>query len=402
MGNRVGKIAVAAALLTVVLVTGGSRADAEESPLFSGGQLVAPYAGNLLPSAAPNGTKTLVVWTKRVGTQTDIWGRIEAPDTTTIETAFPIASGSVNQNTPDVAWNGSNWLVVWQATGDMGRGSIRGRRVSGAGALLGSELIVAAGTDKNRPAVAAGPNGQSLVVWTDARNAERALTGIDIYGGRVTAAGAKLDGTGLRLSRDTQAKQSSEDEADVAWNGSTYLVAWREVGVERSQIGATQRRANGTAVTGGYLTPTTALAAEPAVASNGRDFLVVATSSGRSTPADIRGIKVTNAFVRSSFMISTVADDQGSPTVAFNDTYLVAWVDGRAGNGDRDIWAARVTSNGTVLDPHGALFTDFYPTNGSPALSRGSGIGAFTFTWSPTPDGADSGVVSYGVRFVPA
>jgi hypothetical protein len=393
---------VVVVLVGAVVTTLGGRAEAATGPTFVGGQQVAPYDGNFQPSLSYNGTKTLVVWSKVVGSQLDVWGRIMAPDSTTIGDPFPIATGVGKEGSPDVAWNGSSWLVVWFIAGSQGLGPVKGRRVSPAGALLGSEIAIAAGgVGQARPAVAAGANSQFFVAWTDRRVVQQPTPheSQDIYGRRISASGGVLDGSGVRLSHDSASQPTGDDESDVAWNGSTYLVVWHGSGVMSSRIDSTQRRADGSTLHSGFLT--SSFAAEPSVASDGHDFLVVFSIDDGANPADIGGVRVrSDDFTKSSFTISNAANGQGSPAVAFNGVYLVAWVDRR--NGDLDIWGARVNSDNTVVDPNGFLITEYYPQNDSPAITQGgTKASTFGFGWSPTPDGLASGVVAYGIQFAP-
>ena len=96
-----------------------------------------------------------------------------------------------------MAFDGTNFLVVW-ADGRSGPSyDIYGARVSRAGAVLdGAGIpISTAANDQFAPAVAFdGTN--FLVVWTDGRSG----ASYDIYGARVSRAGAVLDGAGIPIS----------------------------------------------------------------------------------------------------------------------------------------------------------------------------------------------------------
>src|SRR5262249_19819751 len=93
-----------------------------------------------------------------------------------------------------------------------------------------------------------------------------------------------------------------------------------------------------------------------AVAWGANNFLVV-WSEGQNQNADLFGTLVDQdgAILSSAFLISSRPDMQFAPTVAWNGTnYLVAWLDsGVIGAGDPNIYAARVSPNGNVLDPAG-------------------------------------------------
>lgn len=59
-------------------------------------------------------------------------------------------------------------------------------------------------------------------------------------------------------------------------------------------------------------------------------------------------------FLGSAFHVSEAVNDQLHPSVTrVNDTYYIFWVDLRHYPPDRSIYAARVASDGTVLDPDG-------------------------------------------------
>src|SRR5207247_2151845 len=67
------------------------------------------------------------------------------------------------------------------------------------------------------------------------------------------------------------------------------------------------------------------------------------------------------------FAISTASADQTVPSVAFGGAnYLVAWMDQR--NGNLDIYAARVSPGGTVLDPSGIPVTSNVRNQFNPAV----------------------------------
>lgn len=61
-------------------------------------------------------------------------------------------------------------------------------------------------------------------------------------------------------------------------------------------------------------------------------------------------------LIAGDFQISTEIQDQFYPVVTFAyDKYYVFWYDMRFYSPDRSIFAARVATNGTLLDPAGKL-----------------------------------------------
>ena len=113
----------------------------------------------------------------------------------------------------------------------------------------------------------------------------------------------------------------------------------------------------------------------PAVAASDEStgiFLVVWMQQGTTTGFDIYGARITsneyNSDVIVNFPICTALNDQVFPSVSWNgETFLVVWQDGR--NGNRfDIYGARVTPQGIVLDPDGfpihlgkSLYNEVFP-----------------------------------------
>ena len=93
----------------------------------------------------------------------------------------------------------------------------------------------------------------------------------------------------------------------------------------------------------------------PAVAFDGTNYLVVWEDS-RAAQADVYGARVTTSGQvvddQGGIPIGVAASFQVAADVAFSGTsYLVVWSDSR--NGNVDTYAARVSPGGTVLDPFG-------------------------------------------------
>ncbi|MDQ1519376.1 MAG: hypothetical protein QOI55_449, partial [Actinomycetota bacterium] len=294
------------------------------------------------------------------------------------------------QSNPAVAWDGTNFLVVWDdgRGGDPRAGDIFGARVSPSGTLLDPTgfLISPLAGDQRAPAVAW--NGTNfLVVWQE----PRPKSGDGIVGARVSPAGTVLDPAGIPISTtDTVVAPS------VASNGSNFLVAFQaNVG------GATSIRAARVNNAGAVLdNPAINVSSapngrgEPAVASNGATYFVV-WSDTRADPSDIYGARVSaagNVGDPNGIPLTSASGAQGGPSIAWNgSTYLTAWSDG-------DITATRVSSTGTVLDSAGIPISTAVGLQNAPAVGA---LGSeFFVAWDDfdSSTSSQSDIVGAGVR----
>ena len=168
----------------------------------------------------------------------DVYGQLVTKQGARLGTNFLISGGGAvgNEGLVDVAFGSGpgQFLVVWederaaQTTGTTRNGFVHdvyGQRVSPAGARLGSNFEIsgpAADGSESRPSVAyhAGSNSY-LVVWQDERTG--ATCGSEIYGQRVSAAGARL---GPNFPVGGPAMTGDGQDPAVAVSNGTYLVTW--------------------------------------------------------------------------------------------------------------------------------------------------------------------------------
>jgi hypothetical protein len=148
------------------------------------------------PTVAANGTTFLVAWQDlRSTTDYDLWAaRISGAGAVLDASGFPVAASPDDEFAPAAAAGGGNTLVAWtRVTG--AQLDIRATRISGAGAVLDADPGIAIATDaadQDQPSLAF--NGSFLVLWRDRRNGNA-----DIFGNRVTTAGATEDGSGFEV-----------------------------------------------------------------------------------------------------------------------------------------------------------------------------------------------------------
>jgi hypothetical protein len=252
------------------------------------------------------------------------------------------------QRASAIAWNGSSHLVVWEddrgATWD-----VYAARVSAAGVVQESYIAVStAPGDQRAPAVTAG-GSTTLIAWEDFRLG----SDCDVRAARIAANGSIVDADGFVVTN----LPNSQFAPDAAWDGTNFLVAWSDwVSAVTWDIRAT-RVAPAAAVLDTPLVVSNAAndQTEPSVAWDGTSF-VVAWADRRSGSGDVYAGRVTAAGTvqdGSGFVLSNAANEQVLPAVAAaGGTVLATWGDSRGSS--EDVYGARIDS-GSVLDASGRV-----------------------------------------------
>ncbi|HXG47448.1 MAG TPA: hypothetical protein VNO52_07485, partial [Methylomirabilota bacterium] len=162
-----------------------------------------------------------------------------------------------------------------------------------------------------QPAVASD-GANYLVVWTFQRDA---TTTNDIYAARIGSTGALLDPFGIAIATATNAQANPA----VAFANGTFLVVWE---------------------------------------------------NGSGNQSDIHGARLSAGGVllnTNPIVISAATGSQTKPAVAASGgTFLVVWEDTR--NVGQDIFGARVSAGGEVLDGAGLALASHFSPQGEPAV----------------------------------
>ena len=120
------------------------------------------------PELAWNGTRYLVTYELAYSaTDPDVLTQVVSASNVPSPTVVPLAASGLPEEDPVVASNGSGFLVTW-ADGAQGTSDIKGYRLSSTGALAGPVIVSAATGGQTEPSVAF--NGTYLVAWTDERD----------------------------------------------------------------------------------------------------------------------------------------------------------------------------------------------------------------------------------------
>jgi len=350
----------------------------------------------VLAAVAFDGTDFLVVWQDARSNSTyDIYGA-RVSQAGVVLAGIRVCSAAGHQQHPSVAFADTNFLVVWQDVRSSRDDDVYAARVTPSGTVLDPSGIVVSTVSSSQyhPAVASD-SANFLAVWEDWRGGADA----DVYGARVTPSGTVLDPSSIALSRAAL----NQNSAAVAFGGTNYLVVWEDYRQGTySDIYGARVTLGGLVLDPGGIAISTAARSQryPAIAFDGENFLVVWQGTG-SGSIDIYGARVTpygTVLDSAGIAISTAAYGQYFPAIAYDGAgYLVVWQDERSG-GSPDIYGARVTPGGTVLDPQGvavstAAFAQYYP-----ALTFGGAN--FLVVWTDVRGGSDWDI--YGARVTPS
>ena len=409
----------------------------------------------VVPQIAFDGTNYFVVWMDRRSGSNDIYGSRITVDGEVIDTnGFPICTVDSGQEYPGLAFGGTNYFVVWHDYRDGANKDIYGARVTTEGAVLepsGIPISVASNIQANPEISFDGTN--FFVVW-EAYHDEGGFLISDLYGTRVTPAGVVLDPSGIAISTG----ESWQLYPEITYDGTNYIVAWHDMrggydlysarvtpagvvldpsgifmfstglpwdvqwylgvassGTNSLVVSGTQNGEDGYNIygarlssigtvldSGGVIISTGANSQfYPDVAGGGTNFLVV--WEGRRSPDDysnIYGMLVNKEgkSLDTSILVSTAQGEQKYPKVAYNgENYLVVWKNINPLIGDEEIFGARVTPNGSVLDYYGIIISGEI-TCMCPAVAAGDTN--FLVVWADQRDDSYNNI--YGARVTPS
>ncbi|MBZ4398246.1 Ig-like domain-containing protein [Myxococcus sp. AS-1-15] len=285
------------------------------------------------------------VWGVRVSTRGEAQGsafRISAPEAT-------------RASPPHLASDGTNHLVVWTEpeAENSGRQNVMGARVSATQGVLGAPFSL-----HDAPAFQPSPqvafNGTNYVVtWQDDQslNSARVTT---VYAKRVSPAGAVLDASGYIVRRNPGNVFLLQEA--MAASGTDILLVWQsDFEAPDSTLHASRLDSTGALLEDHLLVSSSSNPQlSPAPAAGGNHHLVV-WSEPNALPqgSDIFGTFLDDAGVEltpGGFAITQSARDQQHPAVAFDGTnFLVTWTE--TDSDTVDIMARRVPAFGAPVTP---------------------------------------------------
>ncbi|UCG43880.1 MAG: hypothetical protein JSU73_04480 [candidate division WOR-3 bacterium] len=330
-----------------------SRVTTAGQALDTLGILVSTAGGDQWRAAVEyDGTNFMILWNDDRGGDNDIYGaRMTSEGTVLDPRGLVIVSASQGQWFPALVFGGGQYLVAWQHDWYMSFREVFVARMATSGQVLdpGGKPASAAANSQSWPSIAS--DGQNfLVVWRDDNRGSG-----DINGARVLADGTVLDPAGIRIS----SSPSTQLQPVVGFGDTSYLVAWTHRAGQSYEVYGAMVYWDGTVGSTIEITNTAETQEEPAIAFNGTDFLV-AWQDGRNHPywSDIYAARVSRTGTvldPDGIEVARAENSQWVPAVASDGSgFLVVWEDRRTVN-QWDVQAARVTADGTVLDPDGIL-----------------------------------------------
>lgn len=328
----------------------GTRVTSEGIVVSPNGQPICNNTrGQSAPAVAPTASEYVVVWqdVSTSDTPPDIYGARVAFDGSVLDAeSVPLTTANGSQAAPAIASNGSGCLVTWEDSQLISatRSDIWSAVIGANTSLVVSNRVVASVTHNSESSPTVSFNGNHyLLAWEDTRNTS--MPGTDIFGVRLNTNGEALDPAGIAIS--TAARDQRYPA--VAASGREFLVVWEDY---RENLSGSALDIYGSRVDGDgkvsdpngiKLNWHSLLNGRPVLASNGTNYLVV-WSAGEAAIIDRTGLVVSYLAVGAGLYPSVASDGKD---------YLVVWGDGRESFDNWDIYGARVSSLGAVVETNG-------------------------------------------------
>jgi hypothetical protein len=255
----------------------------------NGIQISRPHDAQNSPAVASDGTDWLVVWADyRNGTDYDIYGtRVLADGTVPDSEATLIRGAAQNQTSPQVAFNDSNWLVTWGSDVPGAPGPYAAR-VSPAGSVLDPN-----GIDAQGGVIAGGGDA-----WLSVQSVFDG-TNLDLHGQRIANDGTVLDAQPFVVSESDTVQHA---RPAVSYGAGRWFVVWENNGART--VSARRVDASGQLLDASPISIATRGSSQlPHVAYDGQNWLVAwwdtraweGRSPNVSPPYDIYGTRVSPA-----------------------------------------------------------------------------------------------------------
>ncbi len=301
---------------------------------------------------------------------------------------------SQTQTAPYVSSNGDGYVVIWQSTQGGSAYNVIGQKIDAAGNAQGGEFQINTATGVYSASSASASNGQDyLVTWQGGDNNDYGICA------QVVDASGSLQGSEFGVNTYTTAAQA---DVAVASNGQNYLVTWDSYGQDGSQHGIYGQLVNSSGTPQGtefqVNTYTDLYQRDPAVASNGQNYLVAWASYGQEgvTPSDgvyAQLIDATGVAIGDEFRVNSYTSlQQEQISIASNgEIYLVTWQSNAEDGNGFGIYGQFLDASGNTINNEFRINT--YTTSHQMNPSIASNGEDFVVVWeSSSQDGSDFGI----------
>lgn len=348
----------------------------------SGTRLVAGSSGAELssPTVVANPSGFLAAWVLDDGAQWPAFGDFYAKrigfDGGVIDTSpLSLFDGGGQDFSPNFAFDGTQYVMVWNRSRDLvpttGYRIVSARFNANGQRLQTFETVVDdSSTYSYTPRIAYGSNGY-LVAWEGAEASLADAGGentLDLFYSRLDSNGVPTGPTRATLANSANA----QTRVAAAFNGVSTLAAWEDMRVWPPTVVASLLD-SALAPAGGPLiiAPRSDRVwafyeGKPAAASDGTDFLLLWGDLAGPDPHNltgyVMGARVSGqgqllgvgggAVPDGGFVVATGPGRRFRPQVIWDgQQYFAVWIDWR--DGMADVFGARISRSGVVLDPGG-------------------------------------------------
>ncbi len=319
------------------------------------------------PRITFDGTNFIIAWTDR-RFDWDVYATAVTPDGNVLAPDGWGVGAWDNTNTRDcdITTGSENILVVWENDRFPQQEDIQGGRITIDEYLMidseGFNISVGVYAHANPDVAFDGTN--YLAVWEDFRN------GIaQVYGTRVSSGGEILNPEGIYIgSNDTMQVELPQ----VTFNGTDFIVVWSFRKSNAYSGGGAMARVG----TDGSLIDDPPIAITSGdnssvnftACSNGNNTLI-AWNAWNVSSVDVFGILVEqNGSIGLPFIISDAENYQEFPNIAFNGTqYFAIWQDKR--ESISNVFGTPISPDGVVLNPDGIEINNDQSHNNRPTIA---------------------------------
>jgi hypothetical protein len=294
----------------------------------------------------------LVVWSDYTGdtiwTQSIFAVRVGVDGALRDTGAIRLNTSGFDAAAPTVAFGDTFFLVAWQES-DVSSMNVVGRRVTTGGIALDPSCIrIAPFSNEQQEAAATFDGTNFLVTWVDYDYNSYAQT---IRARRVTTGGNPLDPNQIRICPN----QTSTGGPAACYSGADFVVAWNCYGAQDADVYCVRLSSAGVVRDpDGIVLPLGVESQKsPAVAFDGVNYLAVWCEHGSEGLYDVRGARVTPSGAVLDPRGFSIGEGTvlGYLAVAYgHGEHLVVWNSGDPYSDSTALAAARVLPDGTVVD----------------------------------------------------